>query len=101
MARYAVDKLRLRTGVVIAKQETYAKGVQQVFAEEFQAKGGSILESIEFPAGTAEFGAFAERVAVLKPDFSTLSRARLVGFAPASTAFGFRASLHGKSQAPN
>jgi branched-chain amino acid transport system substrate-binding protein len=70
MARYAYDTLHLHTGVVLAKSETYAKGIQQVFAEEFQHKGGKILETIEFPANTSDFAALADRVVVLKPDFA-------------------------------
>ncbi len=73
MARYAVDNLRLRTGVVLAKQEIYAKGIQKVFADEFQRKGGKILETIEFPQNTSDFAALADRVVTLKPDFVYLA----------------------------
>lgn len=73
MARYAYENLNLRTGVILAKQETYAKGIQQVFAEEFQRKGGRILETIEFPASGGELGALTERAAMLKPDFVYLA----------------------------
>ena len=73
MARYAYDTLHLHTGVVLAKSETYAKGIQQVFAEEFQHKGGKILETIEFPANTSDFAALADRAVVLKPDFVYLA----------------------------
>lgn len=69
MARYAFDDLRLRNGVILAKEETYAKGIQKIFAEEFQRKGGKIVETIEFPPNTAEFAALADRATMLKPDF--------------------------------
>ena len=69
MARYAFDNLRLRTGVVLAKQEAYAKGIQSVMDEEFERKGGKILETVEFPASGGDFGALADRVVVVKPDF--------------------------------
>ncbi len=69
MARYAYENLRLRSGVVLSKEETYAKGIQQVFGEEFQRKGGRVLETIDFPANTSDFAALAERAVVLKPDF--------------------------------
>jgi branched-chain amino acid transport system substrate-binding protein len=52
MARYAYDNLRLRDGVVFAKEETYAKGIQKVFSDEFQRHSGRILETIEFPPNT-------------------------------------------------
>jgi branched-chain amino acid transport system substrate-binding protein len=73
MARYAADNLRLRTGVVLAKEETYAKGIQAVFAEEFERKGGRIVEAIEFPANTKDFDALADRTTTLKPDFVYLA----------------------------
>jgi branched-chain amino acid transport system substrate-binding protein len=69
MARYAYDDLRLRNGVILAKEETYAKGIQKIFADEFQRKGGKIVETIEFPANTSDFAALADRAATLKPDF--------------------------------
>jgi branched-chain amino acid transport system substrate-binding protein len=73
MARYAADNLRLRTGLVLAKEETYAKGIQVVFAEEFERKGGRIVETIEFPANTSDFEALADRAVTLKPDFVYLA----------------------------
>ncbi len=73
MSRYAFDELKVRTGVILAKEETYAKGIQTVFAEEFQRRGGKILETIEFPAGTTDFAALADRTVTLKPDFVYLA----------------------------
>lgn len=69
MARYAYDNLRLRVGVVLAKEETYAKGIQKVFGDEFQRKGGRIEETVEYPEGTTDFAALCERVVTLRPDF--------------------------------
>lgn len=68
MAKFAVDTLRLRSAVILAKEETYAKGIQEVFADEFRRKGGQIVEIIEFPANTADFAALVDRVNTLKPD---------------------------------
>jgi branched-chain amino acid transport system substrate-binding protein len=68
MAKYAYDTLRLKTAVVLAKQETYAKAVQEVFADEFKRKGGQILERIDFPENMSDFDALADRSATLKPD---------------------------------
>lgn len=69
MARYAYDRLNQRTGVILSKEETYAKGIQQVFTDEFQRKGGKILEIVDFPPGTRDFAALADRAVTLKPDF--------------------------------
>jgi branched-chain amino acid transport system substrate-binding protein len=73
MARYAFDNLHLKQGVVLAKEETYAKGIQKVFGDEFQRKGGKILETVEYPEGTSDFAALCERVVTLKPDFAYLA----------------------------
>ena len=73
MARYAFDNLHLKQGVVLAKEETYAKGIQKVFGDEFQRKGGKILETVEYPEGTRDFAALCERVVTLKPDFVYLA----------------------------
>jgi len=73
MARYAYDNLRLRVGVVLAKEETYAKGIQKVFADEFVRKGGRIEETVEYPEGTSDFAALCDRVGTLKPDFVYLA----------------------------
>jgi branched-chain amino acid transport system substrate-binding protein len=73
MSRYAYDNLRLRVGVILAKEEPFAKGIQRVFSDEFQRKGGRIEETIEYPEGTADFAALCERVVTLKPDFVYLA----------------------------
>lgn len=68
MAKYAFDTLKVKTVVILAKQETYAKGIQQVFDEEFRKKGGQVLELIEFPGNATDFQALVDRVVTLKPD---------------------------------
>ncbi len=68
MAKYAFDTLHLKTAVILAKQETYAKGIQEVFSDEFRRKGGQVLEQIDFPANTSDFAALTDRAATLKPD---------------------------------
>jgi branched-chain amino acid transport system substrate-binding protein len=73
MARYAYDNLRLRAGVVIAKEEPYAKGIQKVYADEFLRQGGRIIETIEFPENMADFGAIADHAVTLRPDFVYLA----------------------------
>lgn len=73
MARYAYDNLRLRVGVVLAKEETFAKGIQKVFTDEFQRKGGRIEETVEYPEGTTDLAALCDRVVTLKPDFVFLA----------------------------
>ncbi len=68
MAKFAVDTYRVKSAVILAKEETYAKGIQEVFRDEFQRKGGQIVEIIEFPANTSDFAALVDRVNTLKPE---------------------------------
>jgi len=41
--------------VIVAKQETYAKGNQEVFRAEFERNGGQVVETIEYPEGGGDF----------------------------------------------
>ena len=53
--------------VILAKEETWATGVQEIFAEEFARNGGEVLEILEFPEGTSDFSGLIERVNTLEP----------------------------------
>ena len=53
--------------VILAKEETWATGVQEIFAEEFERNDGEVLEVLEFPEGTSDFSGLVERVNTLKP----------------------------------
>ncbi len=68
MGNFASQKLKLSTAVILAAQQTYAKGIQEVFQAEFERNGGTVLELIEYPAGAADFSGFIERVLNLDPD---------------------------------
>ena len=52
--------------MILAKEEDYAKGVQAVFAGEFERQGGTVLDMIEFPAN-ADASGLVERVMTLDP----------------------------------
>ena len=68
MGNFATQTLNLKTAVILAKKETYAKGVQQIFKTEFERQGGKILETIDYPPGTSDFTGVVERVLKLAPD---------------------------------
>jgi branched-chain amino acid transport system substrate-binding protein len=53
--------------VILAKEEPWAKGVQEIFAEEFARSGGEVLEVLEFPASTSDFSGLVDRVNTLRP----------------------------------
>lgn len=65
MADFAIVDCK---SVVIVVERTYGKGVQSVFQEAFEKDGGKVLEVIEIPPHTVDFGGIAERVLTLAPD---------------------------------
>ncbi len=67
MASFAVGKLNVKNVVILAKEEAYAKGIQVVFASEFERQGGEVLDLIEFPETTDPTG-LVDRVMTLKPE---------------------------------
>ena len=67
MGNFAYQKLGLESTVIVAKEETYAKGNQEVFRAEFERNGGQVLETIEYPAGAGDFSGLLERVVGLDP----------------------------------
>jgi branched-chain amino acid transport system substrate-binding protein len=67
MASFAFGKLGIKSAVILAKEEEYAKGIQVVFAKEFERQGGEVLDLIEFPA-TSDVSGLVERVMTLTPE---------------------------------
>ncbi len=68
MGNFASQKLQLESVVILAKEDTYARGIREVFQAEFERNGGQVLEAIEYPAGAADFSGFIDRVVSLNPD---------------------------------
>lgn len=68
MGSFAVRTLEIETVVILAKQQAYAKGVQQVFSSAFEREGGEVLELIEYPSGAFDVSGLVERVLALRPD---------------------------------
>ncbi|HKI86781.1 MAG TPA: ABC transporter substrate-binding protein [Thermoanaerobaculia bacterium] len=68
MGSFAEQKLGLKTVVILAQKEPYAKGIQGVFKSEFERNGGKVLDVIEFPPNTEDFSGLIGRVQSLKPD---------------------------------
>jgi branched-chain amino acid transport system substrate-binding protein len=67
MASFAFGKLGIKSVVILAKEEEYAKGIQVVFANEFERQGGEVLDSIEFPA-TSDVSGLVDRVMTVQPE---------------------------------
>lgn len=80
MADFAARTLDLKTAVVIVER-TYGQGISAVFEDSFKTHSGEVLETIEVPQGTMDFGGLVERVITVKPD-----AVYLAAFAQATSA---------------
>jgi branched-chain amino acid transport system substrate-binding protein len=67
MGNFAVVQAGLKSVVILAKEERWAAGVQEIFAREFARHGGEVLESLEFPEGTQDFSGLIGRLNTLQP----------------------------------
>ncbi|MDH3255786.1 MAG: ABC transporter substrate-binding protein [Acidobacteriota bacterium] len=67
MGNFASQKLQLPDVVILAKVDTYAKGIVEVFQAEFERNGGEVLDVIEYPPGAADFSGLTDRVKALDP----------------------------------
>ncbi|MEL7061672.1 MAG: branched-chain amino acid ABC transporter substrate-binding protein [Acidobacteriota bacterium] len=68
MAQAAATGLGVKTMVIIAEEQPYAKGMQGVLAPAFENLDGEVLEVIEFPPNTTDLDALVERGVSLNPD---------------------------------
>jgi len=68
MANFATQKLKTASVVILAKEDPYAQGNQEVFETNFARQGGEVLEKILFPAVGGDFSGLVERVMTLTPD---------------------------------
>lgn len=66
MGNFAAKKLEMATVVIVAKSDTYARGIKEVFQAEFERNGGQVMEVIEYPAG-ADISGLIDRVISLDP----------------------------------
>lgn len=67
LAQSAFGELGVKTIVVVAGEDPYSKGAEAVFKAAYQAAGGQILETIEYPASSRDLSGVAVRVTELQP----------------------------------
>lgn len=67
-ARFAYTKLHARHAYVIDDNEGYGKGIADVFAREFAADGGAVVERTHLNPGQQDFMALLTRVQGMHPD---------------------------------
>lgn len=68
MAQSAAVALKVKTIVIIAEEQPYAKDIQEVFRNAFEINDGEVLEEIEFPTGTTDVAALVSHALSLNPD---------------------------------
>ncbi len=67
MGYFAIQTLGVDEVVIAAAESQYAKGIQQVFAQEIERNGGTVTEVIEYPPNTDDLGGVIERIMTLSP----------------------------------
>lgn len=77
MGMFATQKLNSEKVVILAKESAYARGIQQIFKNEFERYGGEVVDLIEFPSVPSDLSGLVERVMTLRPD-----AVYLAGYAP-------------------
>lgn len=68
MGTFAAESMDISSIVILAKEEPWATGVQEIFRDEFERHGGKVLEVLEFPEGTSDLSGLVARVNTLQPD---------------------------------
>ncbi len=67
MGHFATETLNVESVVIVASESPYAKGIQQVFRQELERRGGEVLDAIEYPRNTSDLAGVLERVMTLSP----------------------------------
>lgn len=62
MAIYAADTLDAKKAVVFNETSDYGRGLADAFTEEFEAKGGEVVDSIEYNAKDTDFSSHLTRI---------------------------------------
>lgn len=65
MALFAQQTLKLDKIAIMAEEQTYATGIQTVFAQEFARLGGEVLEPQLYPPHTDDLSGIAEHIVTL------------------------------------
>lgn len=61
-SQYAVESLGKKEAVMLFIGATYGQGLAEAFAQDFERRGGNILDSIEYPPDTQTFSSIVKRV---------------------------------------
>ena len=61
MGNFAAETLGIGRMVILTADSPYATGIADVFQTEYRRFGGEVVESIEYPASSSDFGDIATR----------------------------------------
>lgn len=62
MAIYAADTLNAKKAVVFNETSDYGRGLAEAFSEELKAKGGEVVDTIEYNAKDTDFSSYITRI---------------------------------------
>ena len=68
MADFAFRSLDIEKVVIVAEEQSFARGIQEAFSSAFTKQGGEVLEVIDLPPNTSDISGLSERVITLEPD---------------------------------
>jgi len=67
MGIFAAKDLKIDQMVILAAESPYARGIQDIFQNEYEKNGGTVVEVIEYPAGGTDFSGLVDRALQLNP----------------------------------
>lgn len=67
MADFATQTRKVASAVILATDDAYGRGIQQVFESEFERQGSQVLSVIEFTSGEADPAALVDRALAQRP----------------------------------
>lgn len=67
-AEHAAKKLGLKTAVVINDKQVFGQGISEIFAKNFEAAGGKVLETISVTPTDVDFTAVIAKIKPSNPD---------------------------------
>lgn len=62
MADYAIETLGAKKAVVLNEVSDYGAGLANAFSDEFAAKGGEVVDRVEYQAGDKDFASFITKI---------------------------------------
>ena len=67
-AEFAADTLGLKSAVVVNDKQVFGQGVSKIFSENFEKRGGKVIETLAITATDVDFSAVLAQIKTLNPD---------------------------------